>query len=76
MYSPLVFLGLGAWGARCHRKQTKQRCAGVAVNGKFSFTTVKTPRLEIFQPLGVETRSAATLRALEVLGATHHADPR
>jgi DNA-binding NarL/FixJ family response regulator len=34
-----------------------------------SESTVKKHMLEIFQQLGVETRSAATLRALEVLGA-------
>lgn len=33
-----------------------------------SESTVKKHMLEIFQQLGVETRSAATLRALEVLG--------
>jgi DNA-binding CsgD family transcriptional regulator len=34
-----------------------------------SESTVKKHLLEIFQQLGVETRSAATLRALEVLNA-------
>jgi ATP/maltotriose-dependent transcriptional regulator MalT len=34
-----------------------------------SESTVKKHLLEIFEKLGVETRSAATLRALEVLGA-------
>jgi DNA-binding NarL/FixJ family response regulator len=34
-----------------------------------SESTVKKHLLEIFQTLGVETRSAATLRALEVLGS-------
>jgi len=32
-------------------------------------STVKKHLLEIFEKLGVETRSAATLRALEILGS-------
>jgi DNA-binding CsgD family transcriptional regulator len=35
-----------------------------------SESTVKKHLLEIFQTLGVETRSAATLRALEVLSSS------
>jgi DNA-binding CsgD family transcriptional regulator len=34
-----------------------------------SESTVKKHMLEVFEKLGVETRSAATLRALELLGA-------
>jgi len=37
-----------------------------------SESTVKKHLLEIFEKLGVETRSAATLRALEVLGSPGH----
>ena len=40
-----------------------------------SESTVKKHLLEIFQALGVETRSAATLRALEVLGSPAPAEP-
>jgi DNA-binding NarL/FixJ family response regulator len=40
-----------------------------------SESTVKKHLLEIFQQLGVETRSAATLRALEVLNAPRPAAP-
>jgi DNA-binding NarL/FixJ family response regulator len=39
-------------------------------------STVKKHLLEIFEKLAVETRSAATLRALEILGAPNRAPPR
>lgn len=40
-----------------------------------SESTVKKHLLEIFQQLGVETRSAATLRAIEALGSPHPRTP-
>ena len=43
--------------------------ADIATILSISESTVKKHLLEIFQVLGVETRSAATLRALEVLGS-------
>jgi PAS domain S-box-containing protein len=41
----------------------------IAVILGISESTVKKHLLEVFEKLGVETRSAATLRALEVLGS-------
>jgi DNA-binding CsgD family transcriptional regulator len=41
----------------------------IAVILGISESTVKKHMLEVFEKLGVETRSAATLRALEVLGS-------
>jgi DNA-binding NarL/FixJ family response regulator len=49
--------------------------ADIAAILGISESTVKKHLLEIFQVLGVETRSAATLRALEVLGAPSGARP-
>jgi DNA-binding CsgD family transcriptional regulator len=43
--------------------------ADIATILGISESTVKKHLLEIFQALGVETRSAATLRALEVLSS-------
>jgi DNA-binding CsgD family transcriptional regulator len=40
-----------------------------------SESTVKKHLLDVFQALGVETRSAATLRALEVLSSPAAPDP-
>jgi DNA-binding NarL/FixJ family response regulator len=44
--------------------------AAIAIILGISESTVKKHLLEIFQQLGVETRSAATLRALEVLSSS------
>jgi DNA-binding CsgD family transcriptional regulator len=43
--------------------------ADIATILGISESTVKKHLLEIFEKLGVETRSAATLRALEILGS-------
>lgn len=44
--------------------------ADIAVICDISLSTVKKHALHIFEKLGVESRSAATLRALEILSAT------
>jgi DNA-binding CsgD family transcriptional regulator len=45
--------------------------ADIATILGISESTVKKHLLEIFEKLGVETRGAASLRALEVLSAPH-----
>jgi len=69
-YEPLLKLGLTPrvaeallWVAQGKTNQEIATILGI------SESTVKKHMLEIFEKLGIETRTAATLRALEVLGS-------
>jgi DNA-binding NarL/FixJ family response regulator len=69
-FEPLLKLGLSPRVAEVLLWVAQGKTNGdIAAILGISESTVKKHMLEIFQQLGVETRSAATLRALEVLGA-------
>ena len=68
-FEPLLKLGLTPRVAEVLLWVAQGKTNGdIAAILGISESTVKKHMLEIFQQLGVETRSAATLRALEVLG--------
>ena len=69
-FQPLLKLGLTPRAAEVLLWVAQGKTnADIAIILGISESTVKKHLLEIFEKLGVETRSAATLRALEVLGA-------
>ena len=69
-HEPLVKLGLTPRAAEALLWAAQGKTnADIATILGISESTVKKHMLEVFQKLGVETRSAATLRALEVLSA-------
>ncbi len=69
-YDPLLSLGLTPRVAEVLLWATQGKTnADIATILGISESTVKKHMLEVFQTLGVETRSAASLRALEVLSS-------
>jgi DNA-binding NarL/FixJ family response regulator len=67
---PLLKLGLTPRAAEALLWAAQGKTnSDIAVILGISESTVKKHMLEVFEKLGVETRSAATLRALEVLGS-------
>lgn len=69
---PLVKLGLTPRAAEALLWAAQGKTnSDIAMILNISESTVKKHMLEVFQKLGVETRSAATLRALEALSAPH-----
>lgn len=69
---PLVKLGLTPRAAEALLWAAQGKTnSDIATILSISESTVKKHMLEVFQKLGVETRSAATLRALEALSAPH-----
>ncbi|MHC1764140.1 MAG: response regulator [Verrucomicrobiia bacterium] len=69
-YEPLLSLGLTPRVAEVLLWVAQGKTnADIATILGISESTVKKHMLEVFENLGVETRSAATLRALEVLGS-------
>ncbi len=70
-HTPLITLGLTPRAAETLLWVAQGKTnADIGAILSISESTVKKHLLEIFEKLGVETRSAATLRALEVLGAS------
>ena len=70
-YDPLLKLGLTPRVAEVLLWVAQGKTnADIATILTISESTVKKHLLEIFEKLGVETRSAATLRALEAIGST------
>jgi DNA-binding NarL/FixJ family response regulator len=71
-YEPLLTLGLTPRAAEVLLWVAQGKTnADIGVILSISESTVKKHLLEIFEKLAVETRSAATLRALEILGSPH-----
>lgn len=71
-YEPLLRLGLTPRVAEVLLWVAQGKTNGdIATILNISESTVKKHLIDIFEKLGVETRSAATLRAIEVLGSGH-----